>query len=128
MIGINYPFTLDGYGRIKTSTDQKKIYLDRLTTLLSTMNGQRAMRPTYGTDLARGIYENGGDFYAGMSSAIRQAVARWLPLVGINEITINEPDSEGVATVEVSVTLPDLSEGSVTVVTAYLNPDGSITG
>jgi hypothetical protein len=41
MKAISYRFRLDDYGRIYMTTDPKKIWMDRVLTLLSTVVGQR---------------------------------------------------------------------------------------
>jgi phage baseplate assembly protein W len=128
MIGIDYPFRLDSYGRIETTSKQQKIYTDRILTLLSTIVGQRAMRPEYGVDLTRGIYESGGAYNQGLRVAITKAISQFLPLLSLQDVRITVPGEDGISKVEVSVTLPDLSEGTVTVVTAYMSPNGSIIG
>ena len=53
MKAISFPFTLDPFGVVETTSSQTKIYQDRVLTLLSTAVGERPMRPTYGTDVAR---------------------------------------------------------------------------
>ena len=40
MKGIRYPFTLDKFGVVNSTTNLGEIYLDRLVTLLSTHVGQ----------------------------------------------------------------------------------------
>ena len=39
MKAIAFPFTLDPFGKTTSSTNQKKIYQDRVLTLLSTAVG-----------------------------------------------------------------------------------------
>lgn len=125
MKAINYPFSVSSFGKVETTDDQQKIYLDRVLTLLSTITGQRPMRPTYGTDVARGVYESGGDYLEGVARAIRTAMSKWLPLITVSNIEITPPGSDGLSKVNVSVILPDLSEGTVSVNTAYIAQDGS---
>jgi phage baseplate assembly protein W len=127
MIAISYPFRFDG-GRVQTTTDANKIYFDRIVTLLSTMNGQRPMRPLYGADVARGVYETGGDYIDGVKQAIRSAMSLWLPEVSIDAINLALPDENGQGRVDLSVTLPDFSQGTVSVNTSYILPDGTTYG
>jgi phage baseplate assembly protein W len=127
MKAISYPFQL-GSGRIQSTTDQHKIYFDRIVTLLSTMNGQRPMRPTYGTDIARGVYETGGDYVDGVRQAIKSAMALWIPEVDIDNLSVTLPDENGHGRVDLSVTLPDFTQGTVSVNTSYILPDGTTYG
>ena len=132
MIAIKYPFTLDSYGRIQTTTDSygrpdyQKVYMDRLLTLLSTVAGQRAMNPEYGVDHSRGTFESGGDYTLGLQQAIQTAIHEWIPEVRVESVVITRPGPDGDSKVNVTVTLPDLSSNTVSVVTAYIASDGSI--
>lgn len=128
MIALSYPFTLGSNGKAATTSDQTKMYFDKILTLLSTISGQRPMRPDYGTDIPRGVYESGGEYVEGIRQAIRTAMSIWLPNVQINDITINSPGEAGEATVNISVTLPDFTEGTVSINTIYILPDGTTSG
>jgi len=46
MKAISFPFTLDPFGKTTSTTDQRKIYQDKVLTLLSTAVGERPMRPS----------------------------------------------------------------------------------
>ena len=52
MTYVLYPFALDNSGKVETTADSSKAYLDRITTLLSTTVGQRPMAQDYGLNLA----------------------------------------------------------------------------
>jgi phage baseplate assembly protein W len=123
---ISYPFRMDSTGVVYT-TDINKIYLDRLLNILSTIAGQRPMRPAYGTDLKRGVYENGGDEIEGLKSAIHSAVSTWLPAITIADIYISYPDS-GVSNVNVSAVFPDMTTQTVSINSTYLSQNGTTIG
>jgi len=125
---INYPFTLDPLGRIVSTSDDNKIYLDKIMTLLSTMVGQRPMNPAYGTDLLRALYESGEDYDLALREAIDRAMATFLPAVSLQEVTIKEPDSSGVSMVSISFSFPDGSTNEVSLNSSYLNSDGTQIG
>jgi len=127
MKAISYPFTLDPFGKTASTTDQRKIYQDRVLTLLSTAIGERPMRPTYGTNIATAMFENQGNVEKAINDAIRSAISKWIPDLTVNNIFIKGFLDTGAVTVELNVTLPDFIEDSITVVSTTLNPDATTT-
>jgi phage baseplate assembly protein W len=127
MKAISFPFTLDPFGVVNTTTSQEKIYQDRVLTLLSTTVGERPMRATYGTDIASALFETQGDAEKAAETAIRTAMRTWLPEVTIERIDLKSIDDAGRLQVNLSLVLPDYSSTAVTVYTTTLNPDGSTT-
>ena len=128
MRAIQHPFHLDSFGKITATSDQNKIYLDRLLSLLSTMVYQRPMHSTYGTDIFRALYETGDDYIQAVKESITRAVYTYLPLLTIVKIDIKSSDTEGKSTVEVVVSFPDNTINSVQVNTLYLLNDGTTAG
>lgn len=127
MKALSFPFTLDPFGVAETTTDQTKIYTDRLVTLLSTAIGERPMRPTYGTDIATAMFENQGIVQTAIRQAIIKAVGVWVPEVTIEKVNVGSVEDTGQVRVELLVTLPDYTSTVVNISTATLNPDATIT-
>jgi phage baseplate assembly protein W len=127
MKAISYPFTLNVFGETTSTTDQRKIYTDRVLTLLSTTIGERPMRPTYGTNLALAMFENQGVAEVAIPAAIRSAIATWLPELTVNEINIKNFNDGGKVEVELLLTFPDYTTGTISVNSVTLNPDASTT-
>jgi phage baseplate assembly protein W len=127
MKAISFPFTLDPFGKTASTTDQRKIYQDRVLTLLSTAVGERPMRPTYGTNIATAMFENQGNVEKAINDAIRSAISKWIPELTVNNIFLKGFLDTGAVTVELNVSLPDFVEDNITVVTTTLNPDATTT-
>jgi phage baseplate assembly protein W len=127
MIAISFPYTFDPFGVVDTSSDQTKIYQDRILTLLSTIKGERPMRPTYGTDVAKAMFENQGNAKKSIDQAIRSAIAQWIPEVEIANVNVTLFDESGRVGVEVNVVLPDFTSTTVNILSTTLNPDASTT-
>lgn len=127
MSPISYPYTIDPSGVLTSTEDPKKVYLDRLLTLLSTSPGQRPMLPDYGTDVLRALYENDNEIAISISRAVRSAVAVWIPEIAIQEINVGLPDENGEATVDILIKLPNSLLTTLSVTTAVFNIDGTVT-
>lgn len=127
MKSISYPYTLDPFGVATVTSDQAKIYQDRILTLLSTAKGERPMRPTYGTDISRALFENQGSVNPAIRTAITSAMSQWIPEVSVDEIIISGIEENGQVLVSLNVTLPDYSSMSMKVFSSTLNPDSTLT-
>lgn len=126
MRAISYPFTLDLFGKLDAVTTESKIYLDRLLTLLSTPIGQRPWNPDYGTDIARALFENDNDFYVAARVAITDAVARWLPELRVDSLTLEQINEDGYANIAIVVELPNDRLASVSISSAVFGANGII--
>lgn len=122
---INFPFTLDTFGVLIPTTEANKIYLDRVLTLLSTNVGQRPMLPEYGIDWKVALFENEGDAKAAVPGALRAAIARWIPDVEVNSITMKD-QQDGIEYVNIELVLPDNTVTTLPVSTATFNLDGTV--
>jgi hypothetical protein len=127
MKAISYPFTFDPFGVVFTTEDQTKIYQDRILTLLSTAVGERPMRPTYGTNVAKAMFENQTDATTAIDAAIRSAIEIWIPEINVETIKVSSFDPNGAVGVEVNVSLPDFTSTSVNILSTTLNPDATTT-
>lgn len=127
MSAISYPFTLDGLGVLQSTSDPRKIYLDRLLTLLSTSPGQRPMLPEYGTDVLLALYENDNVVETAISQAIKSAVSIWMPEIDVENVRVSIPDEAGSVEVEIIIKLPNSTLTTLTVSSAIFNIDGTIT-
>lgn len=128
MIAVEHPFRFDPLGRIITTSDTNKIYLDRLMTILSTQVYQRVMRPTYGTDISRALYESGQIYSDSVKESINRAVAQFLPTLSIVSVTVGDIDYSGSSVVEILVSFPDGTINTVAVNSKNLLNDGTVIG
>jgi phage baseplate assembly protein W len=128
MKAINYPFTLDALGRINSTSDNNKIYLDKILTLLSTPASQRPMNPTYGTDIFRALYETGQDYEQAIRESVLRAMSIHLPQITVDSITISDTDDSGTSNVEIYFTFPDGTNSEILLNSKNLNPNGTEIG
>jgi phage baseplate assembly protein W len=124
---ISFPYTLDGLGVLESTSDPRKIYLDRLLTLLSTSPNQRPMLPEYGTDVLQALYENGNNLELSISQAVRRSVSVWMPEISVEQVLVSIPDEDGKAEVEIIIKLPNDLLTTLSISTAIFNVDGTIT-
>ncbi len=127
MKAISFPLTLDPFGNTNSTTSQTKIYQDRVLTLLSTVVGERPMRPTYGTDVASAMFESQTDAVTAATTAIQSAIKTWIPEITVEDVIAKTTDDSGRLEVLVRVILPDFTSANITAYTTVLNQNGSTT-
>jgi phage baseplate assembly protein W len=128
MKAIKFPFQFDSFGKVISTSDSDTIYRERILTLVSTVVLNRPMRPTYGTDVPRAIYENGGDANNSVPIAINRAIATFLPAVKVAAIDIVGPNETGAMSIDILVELPSGTQASITTPYSVFSSSGVSLG
>ena len=126
MKGIRYPFTLDKFGVVNSTTNLGEIYLDRLVTLLSTHIGQRPMAVTYGTDFSKALFENENQFGPAVKAAVTTAIKTWMTDVNLVSIEVGAIGDDGVAELHITIQLPDGELMDGTIKSSIFNINGTV--
>jgi len=124
---ISFPYTVDPTGKVVSTTNTSKIYIDRVLTLLSTNIGQRPITVNYGVDWSKALFEADGDAQTAIRQAINSAISQWLPEIKVISINIAYDQASGIENVDLAVKLPDNTVANISVNSAILNYDGTIT-
>ena len=106
-ITIALPFSINSLGEINTTTDQKKIWADRVRSAIGTALRERVMRPSFGTAVTSAIFEGADQAAEEVDSEIRLAFARLLQLLRLEQTNITTDSTTGEITVEVIYKLPN---------------------
>lgn len=110
-LAISLPFSISPYGTIAVTSDQNKIWADRVLSVLGTGINERIMFPQFGSKLYSGFF-NGSQ--AGTDSAteiiktaISEAFITFLPLLTLTAVNTSFNTDEATLSVEVVYQLPD---------------------
>jgi phage baseplate assembly protein W len=115
MKAMSLPFRIDGYGRVASTSDPSKMWADRVRAVLMTSLGERIMRPMFGSTLTDEVYDIMDEVPELTFSAVSQAFADFLPRLDFNDvIVVEESEEEGIVSLEITYTLPDLLQDPVT--------------
>lgn len=114
-MSLSYPFRLDDYGNIATTSDHTKIWADRVRSVIGTVVGERVMRPTFGTKVAFAAFAT----RSAMEDIVRREVERGfylhLPLLTVLDISFDFNDSENLISAHITYELPDKKQSSTDV-------------
>lgn len=120
-IALSLPFSINRFGNVTTTTDQKKIWADRVRSAVGTALTQRVMRPTYGTAIPQLLFDSVDVVRAALESEINSVFANYLPTLIFEEAIINYDDKQNILSLDVRYRLPDGEEELVTLGVATLN-------
>lgn len=93
-IGSILPLNLDGGGLSETSLDVLTQIKNNFINLIMTRKGERFNNPEFGCDIHNFVFNfNDGDLEEGVRDAVENAVNRWMPYIELEEVQINNENS-----------------------------------
>jgi phage baseplate assembly protein W len=104
---ISYPFTFDAQGNVATTTDQSKIWQDRVLAVLGTNLGERVQRLDFGSEIYKKQFETSDVAISEIEKLVAVAFNSQLPLLSLNSVNGVFDSSSGTVTIEVSYMLPN---------------------
>lgn len=95
-VALEYPFRIDGAGRVAQTEDPGRQIVLRLTGLIGTLPGERVFRPAYGTAAPHAVFDvNDTLSQSELAGSIRDAVANWEPSAVIDNVDVQSQDPAG---------------------------------
>ncbi len=94
MMQVDYPYRIDGRGRIAATTEDEHIR-DLIEQVLFTSPGERVNRPTFGSGLLQLVFAPNSDVLAAaVEMTVQGALQRWLgDLIQVEAIEVTSEDS-----------------------------------
>jgi phage baseplate assembly protein W len=127
--GWLFPIVPDELGQLGYVSEDENVE-QSLRILLLTLQGERVMRPDFGTQLGRYVFAPGSQQYLRLlETAIKDAVRDWEPRVDLDsvaaEMPSDDPDSDTVAVVSISYRVRQSNTQQNLVFPFYLPSQGS---
>ena len=92
--GWKLPIAVDDRGRIEMVSDDESVR-QSIWTILSTVPGERVMRPDFGCGLAELVFAPNTSGTAGqIMSAVREALIQWEPRIDVLEVDAVPDDTQ----------------------------------
>jgi phage baseplate assembly protein W len=117
---ISLPFTITAYGKIGDTTDQSKIWSDRVVSVIGTGWGQRLLRYEFGTKIHTEVYNSITAAEENIKIEIATAFETFLPLLTLSEVITSYSQSTNEISVDVRYKLPNQEETTVSVGTVSI--------
>ena len=104
---ISLPFSLNESYGISFTSNENKIWKDRVFLAISTALYERVMRPSYGTQVKQAIFENEAVASSLLDATIRQTFNTWLPALSLISITPEYDEGTGQFSITINYLLPN---------------------
>lgn len=114
-VAISLPFSIDPYGKVTQTTDQSKIWADKVRSVIGTALKERVMRPTFGTDIPSAVFENQEDADSRIQELVSSSFNTQLSRLDLQTVNSVFDQYSGTITVEVVYALPNEEVVSTTV-------------
>lgn len=105
-LAISLPFSIDAFGQVAGTSDQSKIWADRVRAVLGTAVNERVYRPDFGCAAAMGIYENEEFILGTIERDIQEAFDAYLPLLSLEQVNVGIDEYTRIITAEVEYSTP----------------------
>ena len=120
-IAISIPFSFDVFGKITTTTDQKKIWSDRVRSVIGTNLRERLMRPEFGCLVPSSFMETQDMASSMVITEVGRAFSSQLQPLTLQSVDTSFDESVGVMEVTVLYSLPNNDQIDTTVSFVYIN-------
>lgn len=114
-ISMLLPFAIDPYGKVAVTSDQRKIWQDRVRSVIGTALTERVMRPTFGTEIPNAVYETVEDAESDIKAEVTKAFTSQLRLLKLREVVPTFDEYSGILDVEIVYELPNDEEIRTTI-------------
>lgn len=104
---ISLPFSINDFGAVSFSTDQKKIWADRVRSVVGTTTGERVMRPNFGGKIAYSVHNNLDAAIESINTTVTEVFNSQLPLLNLEKIDASFDESTGTVSADITYRLPN---------------------
>lgn len=87
---ISLPFSIDSFGKIATTTDQAKIWADKVRSVLGTSIRERVMRPTFGTLIPFSLFNSIDNAVDEIEDEVRRAFSKQLQILSLSSVDVKQ--------------------------------------
>lgn len=114
-VALRLPFSIDPYGRVSSTTDQNKIWADKVRSVIGTGIKERVMRPDFGTEVRDAVFESEDESANQVKNEVTKAFNSQLRPLTLKEVQSNFDEFTGILKVDVIYLLPNEEEVSTSV-------------
>lgn len=106
-MAISLPFSINARGGVSSTTDQSKIWADRVRSALGTVRGERLFRAGYGSLFPLDVLNTEDAVKDSIIQDISETFAATLPALTLDEVIIQPGEGSETLYIEVVYSLPN---------------------
>jgi len=104
---LSLPFSIDSYGNVSSTSEQSKIWTDRVRSVLGTTVRERVMRSGFGTLIPFSLFDTESSAMSQVKTEVNKAFITQLALLRLDKTTVTIDEYTRVLTIEVVYALPN---------------------
>jgi phage baseplate assembly protein W len=112
---ISLPFKVTSYGSIATTTEQSKLWSDRVRAVIGTNIRERVMLPDFGTLVPEAFMQTEEDAEATIKTEVERGFTKYLDQLTLSSVNITFDEYTNTTNVTILYQLPNNEEASVTI-------------
>lgn len=126
-VSISLPFSIDPFGKVTQTTDQTKIWSDRVRSVIGTSLQERVMRPGLGTAIPSAIFDSQDNAVALIQKEVEASFANQLPILKLQNVSSSYDQYTGIMSVSIVYDLPNKQQANVNIGLATIQGNAPIT-
>ena len=119
-VTLALPFSINAYGEVTSTTDQRKIWADRVRFVIGTNLQERILNPDFGTLVPSAFMQTGDDAMSLITAEVERAFPTFLPLLTLNSVDVSFDEYTGTTNVNVTYGLPNGEVTDTVVAITYI--------
>lgn len=104
---ISLPFSIDTFGMVGTTSEQPKIWADKVRSVIGTSVRERVMRPTFGTLIPFSLFNGQEGAVFEVKDEVTSAFAKRLPLLTLVNVEVEPGITLGSLDITITYSLPN---------------------
>jgi len=120
-IALTLPFSINPYGSVTTTTDQSKIWADRVRFVIGTNLRERILDPEFGTLIPSAFMETADIAQSTIESEVEQGFKAQLELLSFNSVDISYDEYTNTTNVSIVYGLPNGEVTNTVVAVSYIS-------
>lgn len=104
---ISLPFSINSYGDVTSTTDQRKIWSDRVRFVIGTSLEERILAPEFGTLVPSAFMETSESAESTIVSEVERAFPNQLSLLTLQGVDVSYDEYTGTTNVNITYSLPN---------------------
>lgn len=119
-IALTLPFKINPYGNVASTTDQAKIWSDRVRFVIGTNLEERLLDPQFGTLVPEAFMQTAEDADALIAAEVERAFPLQLELLTFQSVDISFDEYTGTTNVNIIYNLPNGEVTDTVVAVTYI--------
>jgi len=119
-VALTLPFSINAYGSVSSTTDQSKIWSDRVRFVIGTNLQERILDPQFGTLVPEAFMQTQDDAESLIVSEVERAFPMQLELLSLQGVEVSFDDYSSTTSVNIIYGLPNGEVTNTVVAVTYI--------